>query len=196
MTKALIVYGTRYGAAASTSEEIAKVLRQEGLDVRVVNAKEEKINDVIGYDLVVVGSGIQINKWTGEPEKFLKKFQKDLAKKKVALFVCCGSASQTPTEQEAKPDAAETARRKYLEDKGAQYNLQPVALGFFGGVYNYNKTPWWAKRFMEADRPRIEAAYKETQPRVYDTRDWNAIRGWTKELAQKVQLGNGASFKD
>ena len=38
MSKALIVYGTRYGAAASTSEEIAKALRQQGFEVEVVNA--------------------------------------------------------------------------------------------------------------------------------------------------------------
>ena len=81
MSKALIVYGTRYGAAASTSEEIAKILRQEGLEVRVVNAKEEKIKDIAEYDLVIVGSGIQFNKWTGEPEDFLKKFQKELGTK-------------------------------------------------------------------------------------------------------------------
>jgi menaquinone-dependent protoporphyrinogen oxidase len=92
MTKALIVYGTRYGETASTSEEIANVIRKEGIEVRVVNAKEEKVNDIAEYDLVIVGSGIQINKWTGKPEKFLKKFQKELAKKKVALFVCCGSS--------------------------------------------------------------------------------------------------------
>jgi menaquinone-dependent protoporphyrinogen IX oxidase len=54
----------------------------------------------------------------------------------------------------------------------------------FGGVYNYNKTPWYAKKAMEAERPKIAAAYKETQPGVYDTRDWNAIRSWAKELAQ------------
>jgi menaquinone-dependent protoporphyrinogen IX oxidase len=187
MSKVLIVYGTRYGAAASTSEEIAATLRQEGFEVRVVNAKDEKVKDITEYDLVIVGSGIQINRWTGEPEDFLKKFQKELAKRKVALFVCCGSASQTPAEREAKPDAAETARRKYLDEKAAQYNLHPVALGFFGGCYNYNKTPWWAKKAMEADRPRIEAAFKETQPGVYDTRDCNAIRNWAKELAQKVR---------
>ena len=184
MSKALIVYGTRYGATASTSEEIAKILRQEGLDVRVVNAKEEKVNDIADYDLVVVGSGIQINKWTGEPEKFLKKFQKELARKKVALFVSCGSASQAITDQ---PEEAAKAKRKYLDEKAAQYNLQAVALGFFGGVYNYNKEPWWAKKAMEADRPKIEAAYKETQPGIYDTRDWNAIRSWAKELSQKVR---------
>src|SRR4030065_105891 len=116
MTKALIVYGTRYGAAASTSEEIAKILRQEGVEVRVVNAKEET---------------------------------------------------------------------KSLDEKAAQYHLQPAALGFFGGVYNYNKVPWWGKKAMEMDRPRVEAAYKQTEPGIYDTRDWNAIRSWAKELAQR-----------
>jgi len=65
MTRSLIVYGTRYGATASTSEEIAEVLRKEGFDVRVVNAKEEKVGDIAEYDLIIVGSGIQINRWTG-----------------------------------------------------------------------------------------------------------------------------------
>jgi len=183
MTKVLIVYGTRYGATASTSEEIAKILRQEGLDVRIVNAKKEKVRDIAEYELIIVGSGIQINRWTGEPEQFIKKFQKELAKKKVALFVSCGSASQAITDQ---PDAVAEAKRKYLEEKAAKYNLQTVTLGLFGGVYNYNKIPWWAKKAMEAERPRIAAAFKETQPGVYDTRDWNAIRTWAKELAQKV----------
>jgi menaquinone-dependent protoporphyrinogen oxidase len=182
MNKALIVYGTRYGAAASTSEEIAKIFRQEGLDTKVVNAKEEKVKDITDYDLVVVGSGIQINKWTGEPENFLKKFQKDLATKKVALFVCCGSASQITSD----PQAAEKSKQKYLDEKAAQFGLQPVALGFFGGVYNYNKEPWWAKKALEADRPRVEATYKQSEPGVYDTRDWKTIRSWTKQLSQKV----------
>jgi menaquinone-dependent protoporphyrinogen IX oxidase len=43
--KTLIVYGTRYGATAGTSEEIAKILSHEGFDVKVVNAKEEKMDE-------------------------------------------------------------------------------------------------------------------------------------------------------
>jgi menaquinone-dependent protoporphyrinogen IX oxidase len=191
MNKALIVYGTRYGAAASTSEEIAKTLSKKGIQAQVVNAKKEKIKDITQYDLVIVGSGIQINRWTSEPEKFLKKFRNDLAKKKVALFVCCGSASQALNE--GKPDIAEKARKRYLEDKAAKYDLQPVALGLFGGVYNYNKVPWYAKKAMEADRPRIESAYKETQPGIYDTNDLNAIRIWAEELAKKLQCSEKIS---
>ncbi len=181
MSKALIVYGTRYGATATTSEEIANALRQKGFDVEVVNAKNHKIKDIVLFDLVIVGSGIQIHRWTGEPEDFLKKYQKQLANKKVALFVCCGSA----TDKE-KPEAADTARRKYLEEKVAKYNLKPIALGLFGGIYNYNKLPWFAKRAMEMDRPRVAAAFKEIEPGIYDTRDVNAIRVWAEELAKLV----------
>ena len=72
--KALIVYGTRYGATQSTSEEIAKVLQGEGLEVKVVNAKKEKVKDISPYDLIIVGSGMQMGKWTREPENFLSQF--------------------------------------------------------------------------------------------------------------------------
>ncbi|HKM59258.1 MAG TPA: hypothetical protein VJY36_00135, partial [Candidatus Bathyarchaeia archaeon] len=42
MSKALIVYGTRYGATANTSEVIADNLRQVGYEVKIVEAKKEK----------------------------------------------------------------------------------------------------------------------------------------------------------
>jgi menaquinone-dependent protoporphyrinogen oxidase len=187
MVKALIVYGTRYGAAASTSEDIAEVLRKEGFDVEVVNAKKDKVKDIDEYMLVIVGSGIQIGRWTKEPEKFLKKFQKELKQKKVALFVCCGSACPL-TEEDGKPEKIEEAKRKYLDEKAAKYRLQPVSMGFFGGVYNFNDVSWLFRKFMESVKPQLEeAGYTETKPGIYDLRDRNAIRSWAKDLAQKVQ---------
>jgi menaquinone-dependent protoporphyrinogen oxidase len=186
MTKALIVYGTRYGATEMTSEEIADVFREEGLDVKVVNLKDNKVKDISDYGLVIVGSGIQVNRWTKEPEKFLKKFQKELTKKKVALFVCCGSA-QPIDEKEDKVTTIENAKTKYLEEKAAKYNLQPIALGLFGGVYNFNKMSWFFRKTMSAVKPQLEeAGVKETEPGLYDTRDIDAIRDWAKELAQMV----------
>jgi menaquinone-dependent protoporphyrinogen IX oxidase len=187
LKKALIVYGTRYGATEMTSEEIADVLRQEELDVRVVNLKNDKVKDISEYELVIVGSGIQINRWTKEPEKFLKKFQKELANKKVALFVCCGS-TQPLDDKTDKAESIEKARTKYLEEKAAKYNLQPVAMGLFGGVYNYNRVPWLFGKFMESVKPQLEeAGVPQTEPGLYDTRDLNAIRSWAKKVAQTVQ---------
>jgi menaquinone-dependent protoporphyrinogen IX oxidase len=59
--KTLIVYGTRNGATAGTSNEIAVVLRQEGFDVEVVDAKR-KSQRHFKYELIVVGSGMQMGK--------------------------------------------------------------------------------------------------------------------------------------
>jgi menaquinone-dependent protoporphyrinogen oxidase len=187
MTKALIVYGTRYGATASTSEEIAEVLRKDGFDVRVVNAKGEKVRDISEYELVIVGSGMQIDRWTGEAEDFLKKFQKELAKKKVALFVSSGA--QALIEHEGKPEKIGRGKKKYLEEKAAKYNLQPVALGLFGGVYDFNRWPWWAGKAKPMAKQQLDAAgFKETKPGIYDTRDWNTIRSWAKELAASLKM--------
>jgi menaquinone-dependent protoporphyrinogen IX oxidase len=186
--KVLIVYGTRFGATKGTSEEIARVLGGEGCDVRVVNAKEEKVSDISGYDLIVVASGMMINRWTKEPEKFLKKFHKELAQKKVALFVSSGAQTmQAMNKDEDGAQTMEKTRQKYLEEKAAKYKLKPVALGLFGGVWDFNNMPWWAKKFADMVRPEIEAAgHKETEPGVYDTRDWDAIRSWAKELAAQL----------
>ena len=186
MVKALIVYGTRYGATEMTSNEIADVFRQEGLDVKVVNLKDEKVKDISDYDLVLVGSGIKIKKWTKEPEKFLSKFQKELQNKKVALFISCGA--KYPLDEKADVETElEYARMHHLEEKAAKYNLQPVALGLFGGVYNFNKMGWFFKKTLSAVKPQLEAAgVPETEPGLYDTRDIPTIRSWAKELAQKV----------
>ena len=192
MNKALIVYGTRYGATARTSENIAETLSEEGLYAKVVNLKKDAVKDINEYDLVIVGSGIQINKWTGEPEKFLKKFHKELTKKKLALFVCCGSAEPIDDKTD-KAKSIENARKKYLQEKAVKYNLQPIALGLFGGIYNFNNMPWFFRKTMSAVKPQLEAAgVPQTEPGLYDTRDLNAIRSWTKEVAQTVQSLNRA----
>ncbi|MDD5590993.1 MAG: flavodoxin domain-containing protein [Dehalococcoidales bacterium] len=183
--KALIVYGTRYGATQSTSEEIAKVLQGEGLEIKVVNAKKEKVKDIAPYDLVIVGSGMQMGKWTGEPETFLKQFQKELGNKQVAIFV--SSAAQALIEYEKKTEEIENNRKQYLEQKAAKYNLHPISMVILGGVWDFNKMNLLLRKTLASFKPRIEAAgFKEIEPGLYDTRDWNAIRTWAKELATRA----------
>ena len=43
VNKALIVYGTRYGTTAETSQVIAETLRQEGFEVEIVDASEHDL---------------------------------------------------------------------------------------------------------------------------------------------------------
>jgi menaquinone-dependent protoporphyrinogen oxidase len=185
--KALIAYATRYGATTGTSEEIGKILRQKGLDVKIVNVKDEKIKDISEYDLIIVASGMRMGKWVSEADDFLKKFQKDFERKKLALFV---STMKTVSEREGKTEDVAQMRKVALEDKVAQYNLHPISLGFFGGVLDYNKMGFLFKRTMGFLKPQLEKdGFQETEPGVYDLRDWDEIRTWVKELAEKAYTG-------
>jgi menaquinone-dependent protoporphyrinogen IX oxidase len=184
--KVLIVYGNGYGATGETSEEIAKILREEGFNVKVANLKEETIKDISEYELVVVGSDVQIDKWSDEAERFLKKFREDLAKKKIAIFV--SSALFALSRIQGKTAEVDRAREKYLEQKAAAYSLTPIAMAIFGGVLDFNqmgflarKTLGWVKSSFEAEN------YKETKPGVYDTRDWNEIKEWARKLVLKAR---------
>jgi flavodoxin len=194
ISKALIVYGSRFGATTGTVEEIAGTLRNKGIEVRIVNAKKDEIDDISECDLVVVGSGMMWDRWIPETEKFLEKFQKQLIGKKVALFVSSGiqplieKEGRLPfgnTRGKAAPDPAEIigrARKVYLKEKAAQYNLEPVALGLFGGLLG-NNAPWWSRKLMSSLNSRLKkAGFKEVKPGIYDTRDMNAIRKWAEGL--------------
>jgi menaquinone-dependent protoporphyrinogen oxidase len=180
--KTLLVYGTRYGATSSTAAEIAKTLNEEGLDVKLVNAKEEKIKDISEYDLIIVGSGVQMGKWTGEVEDFVKRFQTQFAQKKLAVFV---SSMKTIDEREGKLDKVAEARKWDLDGKIEKYGLQPIAVGFFGGVLDFNKMNFLFRRTMGFIKPQLEKdGFKQVQPDVYNLRDWDEVRKWAKELAQ------------
>jgi menaquinone-dependent protoporphyrinogen oxidase len=175
--KALIVYGTRYGTATEIAEEIAKVIREEKVDVDLVNARDQKDIDITQYDLVVVGSGIKIGKWTKASMNFIKKNKAELANRKVALFVTCGAANDEKT--------ADEGQEKYL-DKIAKDNLikEPVSTGLFGSVYDPNaKHGLIFKVINRSIRKELEKQGKDPSKRL-DYRNWDEIRSWAKNLVQ------------
>jgi len=180
----LIAYGTRYGATAGTAEEIAKILREEGFDTKVVNLKEEKIKEISKYDLIIVGSGMGNCRWASEADDFLKKFKKEFEGKKLALFV----SSMIPFfEREGKIEDVAKTRKISLEDKVAKYGLKPIALGFFGGVIDYNKMGFIARKGMEFFKPQLEKHSFKVAPGIYDLRNWDEIHNWAKELAKNLE---------
>jgi len=184
--RGLIVYGTTFGATKGTSEEIARVLREQDFDIKAVNAQEERIKDISDYELVIVGSSLANCRWNGHAEDFLKKFCKELEHKQLALFV---SSVAAISEREGNTDEVAKIRKLALEDKIAKYGLKPVMTALFGGILNYNKMGLVTRKGMEvAFMSRLQNnGFKETEPGVYDLRDWDKIRSWTRELARKAR---------
>jgi len=136
------------------------------------------------YKLIIVGSGMKIDRWTKEPEKFLEKFKKELTKKKVAVFVSSGV--QVVYEHEGNTEAMERAQRKYLKEKAEKYSLNPIAMTIFGGILDFNKMGLMARKTVGQLWRKFEEIGIEKKDDIYDTRDWEAIRKWTKELAHKA----------
>jgi menaquinone-dependent protoporphyrinogen IX oxidase len=78
--------------------------------------------------------------------------------------------------------------KKYLEEKSVEYNVKPLALGFFGGCYDFNKMSWFFKKTLSSIKPKLEGAgYKESKAGDYDLRDLEVIRSWARELAKMVE---------
>ena len=181
----LIVYGTRYGATESTVAEMAKIFQEKGFNVKTVNAKEEKVRDISEFKLVIIGSGMKMERWVSAVEGFLKKFSNELKKTRVAIFVSSGGRALM--EHKGELDEIKRITKKYLEDKVTKYELNPVSLTMFGGVWDFNKMSKLYRKFLEAERENIIATGAvETETGVYDTRNWDEIRNWTKDLIGKV----------
>jgi len=178
--KTLIVYGTRYGTAAEIAEEIGKVIENEGIEVDLVDSRAVENYDISPYDLVIVGSGIKIGKWTKGSIKFLEKNKPALSNKKVALFVTCGAANMEETIAEGQEKYLDEVAEKYLSSK-------PVATGLFGSVYDPNANHGLmyklATKFII--KKGLDKQGIDTSKRL-DYRNWEEIRAWALSLANML----------
>ncbi|MFW9956396.1 MAG: flavodoxin domain-containing protein [Candidatus Thorarchaeota archaeon] len=187
--KTLIVYGTRYGATAKTADEIANVLRNNDIEVKIANAKEEKIKDISEYDLIIVGSGIKAFRWTKEPKSFLKRFRNELRQKKVALFVCAGTwplleedgPLNDNKEESSNPLEKGKSFNRFLVNITKEFDLTPVSMGLFGGIWDFDAIKGLWGRIMGGMRKDFEAQGIDTSI-PYDNRDIAAIHDWAENL--------------
>lgn len=178
--KALIVYGSRYGTAAEIANEMGKVIEEEGVNVYVVNSRGLKDCDVSPYNLVIVGSGIKMGKWTKGALKFLKNNKSALENKKVALFVTCGAANDEKTVDEGWDN--------YLK-KVAEENLagKPVDMLICGSVYEPNpKHGLLYKLTNRFIKKELEKQGIDTTKR-HDYRNWEEIRTWARSQANQIK---------
>ena len=64
--------------------------------------------------------------------------------------------------------------------------MKPISTTIFGGVLNYDEMGFLTRKTVGQLWRKYEEMGIEKKDGLYDTRDWNAIRKWTKELANKV----------
>ncbi|MHA2425778.1 MAG: flavodoxin domain-containing protein [Candidatus Thorarchaeota archaeon] len=177
MNRVLICYGTRYGTTAEVVQEMSTTAMEIGAQVDVVHLKKgTPFPEPEGYDLVIVGSGIQAGQWTKEPLKFIEQNLETLSKTKVALFVVSGYAGN--------PDKVAEAQAEYLDKMSEKYpGLSPISTALIGGMFEF-------KRYNLVVRALVKSIAKsqippgEELPEKIDFRDWDMIRDWIKGIVQ------------
>jgi menaquinone-dependent protoporphyrinogen oxidase len=177
--KALVLYGSRWGGTVVVAQRIGQTLREEGLTVDVMDAKNPPKNHE-AYTLFVIGSGMRADKWTKETLDFMEKNSKHLQTKKTALFVSCQMADRV------EPEVREQARKQYLHDTADRFSLKPIGCGFFGGFLDFKHTHGLIVDIMvRINRKSLRRNGLDTT-KVHDTRDWNDIEAWARETAKRA----------
>lgn len=179
--KALIAYGTRYGATQGIAERMSEWLHENNIDSDIINVKKDQWPELSQYNGLILGSGIKIGQWTKEIKKFIKKNKEEINtfNGPKVFFVSSGYAAIPERYQEIKEEYC----KKALEDIGANIDNYEA----FGGVMNMSPDSpvgWLDKKILKV-------AGKESpnfDPKgINDYRDWNKIEKFTKEFIQTLQ---------
>lgn len=172
-SKILVTYATFTGSTAEIAQAIGNVLSDNGASVDVRPMTE--ITDLSGYDSVVLGSAIQKSAWLPEAMQFVRTHQQALSQKRTAIFLVCLALAM---KSKVAREKSKTTVVEWL--KPARDLVNPIAEGYFAGILNIQKIPYfWARVGF-----RISVwtgVWSEG-----DHRDWGAIRAWAQDIAGKL----------
>jgi len=120
--KTIILYATKYGAAAEISQRIAG--RISG--AVVCNLKEKDIPSLSDFDCIIIGSSVYAGNIRKEAKTFLQQNANVLSEKKLGLFLC---------------GLDKSSKNKYFEANFPQDILQAAKeKSFLGGIFDPKKT--------------------------------------------------------
>lgn len=155
----LVAYATRRGSTREVAADVARVLRQSGLEVELEPAREVKKLD--RYGAVVLGGALYMGRLHKDARKFLKRHRRQLSGLLLAVF------AMGPKSTEAAELAGASAQ--LARALGAIPELKPFSTAIFGGVIDPNKL-----------------GFPFSKMQAIDARDWKAIQAWAGEIAGRI----------
>lgn len=159
--RTLVAYASRAGSTAEVARAVSEILRTAGHEVDVRPVKE--VQDLTGYEAVVLGSAIWAGKPLPEAVKFAKAQRETLTHLPVAYFILCDAL------REDTPKNREVAHR-YLAPLTTI--REPVSAGLFGGVRDFSTLNPLLRWFLQRVMKIAEG----------DGRNWDAINAWAASL--------------
>ncbi|MEV0412913.1 flavodoxin domain-containing protein [Streptomyces sp. NPDC050448] len=108
--RVLVAYGSEHGATAGIAAEIGESLREDGLDAVVIPAGD--VDDVRGYDAVVLGGSLYAGHWNSKASHCAKRNAEDLRHRPVWFF--SSGPVDTSADEEDIPPVPAVARQMQI----------------------------------------------------------------------------------
>lgn len=171
----LVAYASRHGATAGIAERIARTLGERGVAAEAVAV--EKVDDLAGYDAVVLGSAAYMSRWLRDATTFAKRHAEQLAAMPVWLF-SSGPLGTRKVDKQGR-DVREASRpREFAE---LEKLLSPRGEQVFFGAWDPNvPAAGFGERVV-----RMAPGGKEMLP-AGDFRDWDTIDAWAAAIAAEL----------
>lgn len=157
--RVLVATASKHGATHEVGEEIARALREQGVDATWSPA--EDVDDPAAFDAFVVGSAVYVGHWLDPAKDLVEKHAATLAGKPTWLF------SSGPIGDPPRPNDSEAVN---VDDVLAATNAKEHRV--FAGKVDKSKLGFGERAVMRA----VRAAEG-------DYRDWSEIRSWSEEIA-------------
>lgn len=171
----LVAYDTIHGSTAEIAEYIGNTLCAQGLQADVRLAAH--VDDVGGYDAVIIGSAIYQFTWLEGAKAFLETFENELSAIPTACFIVGASMS------EDTPANRDSVKQAFIDPVLAEYpEIKPVSVGLFGGAVDFTANEYNLFERIVLRILGLILGYKNSA----DWRDWDTINAWTTDLADML----------
>ncbi|MFF6995518.1 flavodoxin domain-containing protein [Streptomyces sp. NPDC008313] len=160
--KVLVAYGTTNGSTERIAEEVAGVLRTEGLTAEALAARS--VTDLDPYDAVLVGGALYAGRWHRDARRFVRRHRAALIGRPVWFF-SSGPLDATASERDIPPVPGV---------KRAMATLDVNDHVTFGGCLSDGAKGRMARMILRSGKGG-------------DFRDFAAVKSWATEVAEQIR---------
>jgi len=184
MSDILLLYASHYGQTRSIAARIARRLGDAGHEVDLVNVRDKAARPrALGYDMVILGSRIELGRHAPEILEFIRANRDDMRGIPTAFFSVSMAAS-TPNAG-ADPE-------NYLAKTFALTDWRPSQQISFAGALPYRQYGWFLRQVMKRISRRAGHTTDTSRDHVFT--DLAAVDAFADRLAQRLGPGEAVAY--
>jgi menaquinone-dependent protoporphyrinogen oxidase len=177
MAAILLLYASHFGQTRAIATRIADRLRDAGHDVDLVDARSKHVPPVEDYDLVVMGSRVELGRHASEIHNYMASNAAELAARPTVVF----SVSMSAARPASGPDP-----NGYLGTLFEDVGWTPSRAVAFGGALPYRKYNFLLRWIMK--RISKSGGHTTDTSKNHEFTDWTAVDKLADNIAAMAKV--------